>query len=183
MINWFDLFYSLVILGAFTLVFLIFYYEQKTGIVPSPSMPSVRRDVIQIIHNHKNDFESDTPLNIIDIGSGWGGLLQKLGTNFPKANITGYELSPAPFFFSKLFTLFQKNINILNKDFFKENLSECDIIICYLSPWHMNKMKDIKFKSGSLLISCSFPWEQRIPNEIHSSKSMIDIPIFVYRNV
>jgi hypothetical protein len=164
---------------AFAVIFLIFFYETKVRIVPAPSMPAVRRTIIDII---TNAYGANAHINITDLGSGWGGLLQKLNHTLPRATIIGYETSPAPYWISKVTSLFSKRIHILQQNFFDQDLSDADVIICYLSPWHMNEIKNMKFKAGSLLISCSFPIIARESTATHISPSFINIPVFVYQN-
>ena len=142
-------------------------------------MPAVRKTVIDIIIN---TYGTNTKINIIDLGSGWGGLLQTLNSSLPHATMMGYETSFAPYWISRMTSLFSKRISISQQNFFDKDLSYADVIICYLSPWHMNEIQNINFKTGSLLISCSFPMIGITPVSTHISRSLIDIPVFVYRN-
>ncbi len=124
-----------------------------------PSAPQTRRKIIEDILSLKGKNE---PLAIYDLGSGWGGFCRKLARAFPKAEVKGFEISPIPYWVSRLrrITSFRRSYSITKQNIFTTDVSQADIIICYLSPYHMERFKDEilpRMKKGSLLYSQGFP--------------------------
>jgi hypothetical protein len=120
-----------------------------------PSAPQTRRAIINDIQLLKGDCEG---LVIYDCGSGWGGLCAKLSRAFQNAKITGFEISPVPYAISKCNPLRQYVIQ--RADFFILDFSNADILIFYLSPYHMNKLSQklsAECKSGTVIYSQGFP--------------------------
>lgn len=177
----FDTIYSVFIIFVFLVVAISLIYEKKSRISPTPVLPHVRLKALTLLPSR---FTSDGVYNIVDLGCGWGGLLIKLSNLFPKASITGYEISPFPFLLSRFRCLISAgNVVVRRSDFFKADLSGFDIAFCYLSPWHMNALKPhfARMKSGSVVISCSFPiegWEAERTDHVKSL--FVTIPVFLY---
>ena len=176
-----DIIYCFVMIVFFVAIFTSLFFERYTKIVPAPTLSYVRKRALKLI---PENFKKDGQYEIFDLGSGWGGILISLSKLFPNSTIIGYELSPLPYFISKLRVFFRKrNINVYREDFFKKDISDADIIFCYLSPYHMELLKE-KFSelpNGSVIISCSFPilgWKP--DKEEYISSFFVKIPIFRY---
>lgn len=168
-------------IAIFMVVLISFYYEKKTKIGAMPSLPSVGKIALRLIPEH---FLKEGQYQILDLGSGWGGVLVTLSKLFPNSYITGYELSPWPFLYSSV-RLFSKRekIKILREDFFDKDISSADIIFCYLSPYHMEKLKD-KFATlpdGKCIISCAFPiLDWKIDAQDSVRNFFVTTPVFRY---
>ncbi len=177
----FDTIYSVFIIFVFLVIGISFIYEKKARISPTPVLPHVRLKALTLLPSR---FIPSGTYKIADLGCGWGSLLLKLSRLFPEASITGYEISPFPFLLSWLrSSLFSSNISVHRSDFFKADISAFDIVFCYLSPWHMNELKDhfLKMKPGSVVISCSFPIDGWRAERTDSVKSLfVSIPVFLY---
>lgn len=177
----FDTIYSVFVIFVFLVIGISLIYEKKAHISPSPVLPHVRLKALTLLPPH---FKADGAYRIGDLGCGWGGLLMKLSRLFPKASVTGYEISPFPFLLSWLrSSLFSNNVSAHRSDFFKADISAFDIVFCYLSPWHMNQLKSqfFQMKPGSVIISCSFPIEGWEAERTDSVKSLfVSIPVFLY---
>ncbi len=115
----------------------IIIYSLLLGISPMPSSKKAKRAIIQLLSE-----ESIEEGLIYELGSGWGGLALLLAKRYPKAKVIAFELSPLPFLVSRIAKalLRRPNLTILRKDFFKENLSEAEVIICYLFPEGMRRL-------------------------------------------
>ena len=172
-------------LALFILVIIVFlttiFYERYTFISATPILPWTRSQVVSLL----KEFQLiETPKKIADLGCGWGGMVDKLNHMYPLDKVTGYELSPFPFLFSKLrFTGRSKNILILRSNFFLEDLSDFDILFCYLSPNLMEQLKPqlSNLKAGSIVISCSFPILDWKPHAKRSVWSFVRIPVYLYK--
>lgn len=176
-----DLIQSCVILAAIALALLCTWYEKKAGIVPAPVLPWVRWAAIRLLQKHVGDHKVQ---KIGELGCGWGGMVKLLARRFPQAHITGYEISPAPYVISRLRTCFmRKRVTITRRDFFTDDLSRYDLIFCYLSPRHMEKLKPqlATLKPGSLIVSCSFPIPGWTPLDSVTVWSLVRIPVCLYR--
>ncbi len=176
-----DWVYSLLLLSFFAVIAVSMLYELRAHISPTPVLPWVRRAAMRMI---KNNITDASVLRVADLGCGWGGMTTRLARAYPAAHIIGYEMSPAPYLISKLRgAFFGKRIDTLPTDFFKADLSGFDVVFCYLSPAHMEKLKPqlAALKKGSLVVTCSFPIVGWIPLETINVWSLVQIPINIYR--
>lgn len=176
--NLFDSSYALFLLLIFAGIGVSLIYEKKAHISPTPVLPIVRRKAMDLLKNMDISARE-----IVDLGSGWGGMSLKLANTYPNAHVTGYEISPVPYGFSRLRTLFSKQITITREDFFKKDLGNADIVTCYLSPYHMEKLKSglADLKKGSVVVSCSFPiegWEAERTETVRGI--FVEIPVYLY---
>lgn len=93
-----------------------------------------------------------------ELGSGIGSGLLIASERF-KARAVGVEISPFHWLISRLRTWRNKNIQVIMADFRKIDLSNADVIYCYLSPKLMRELLP-KFKrelkKGSRVISYAF---------------------------
>ena len=102
---------------------------------------------------------------VVDLGSGDGRILIGAAIINNKAKYYGYEIDP--FFYKKSIKKIkklglQKNIKILRKDFFKEDLGRFDIIIVFLIPYQMDQLeKKLKkeLKDRAKVISYGFEFK------------------------
>lgn len=175
-----DVIYCSVMISFFAIIAISFFYEKHLKIGAMPSLPSVGKKAFALI---PQDYKNDGQYKIMDLGSGWGGVLLGLSKLFPNSKIIGYELSPCPFIVSWVRTFFSKDINVSRKNFFEKDISSANIIFCYLSPYHMEQLKE-KFSSlpdGTCIISCAFPitgW--KIDKEEHIYNFFIKTPMYRY---
>lgn len=174
------IYFPVAVLAA---VALSFIYEEKTRILPVPTLPVVTHKILALAKQLVPESSAPT---IVELGCGWGGMMAHLRRLFPSSLITGYEFSPLPFLVSWLrgFWLGKSTI-VLRRDFFKESLGGYQLIICYLSPWHMKKLHS-KFlaecKPGTIIISNAFPLPDLVP--VASEEVFVlgtKIGIFAYR--
>lgn len=127
-----------------------------------------------------------TETSIYELGSGWGNVIFPLAKTYPHAQVHAYEGSWIPWFFS--FTvhkiLRQPNLTLVRKDFFSVSLCEADIVVCYLYPGAMKRLKQ-KFqnelKSGACVITNTFAIPEKEPEEIVQVGDLWRSQIYVYR--
>jgi len=171
-----DILFSIIGLSLIIIALINIIYSHFYKVVNMPSMPQTRRMIIDNIQKHHGDCDG---LVIYDLGSGWGGLCRKLSNNFPKASVKGFEISPIPFLFSKIVALFGRYM-INRQDIFKMNLNDADIIVCYLSHYHINKlMKKIDCESTKNIIIYS----QGFPAQGLEPDGIIDIPYSIEKKL
>jgi len=103
-----------------------------------------------------------------DLGAGSGKALIVAEKKFG-AQAVGFELSPFLYFFGRLNMFFNrlKNSKIYCRNFYNQDLSDADIIFCFLSIKAMEKLKpkfERELKSGAKVISYVFKihgWESK----------------------
>lgn len=99
--------------------------------------------------------------HLVDIGSGLGGTLLHLARERPDMRFSGIESAPLPFAFAWLRLKWsrQPNVRLIYGNFWKETLSDYDLLYCFLSPVPMQELYDKarrEMKGGSLFISNTF---------------------------
>lgn len=180
--------YCLIVIGFLLTCFISLYYEKKANVPPVPIMPHVKKQAIKLLHDHIRDHDIPQPKYIIDLGSGWGGPMLSLSKGFPQAQIIGYELSPIAYAISWLRLLRRRNTSLFFTDFFDDknhpiNWEKMDVIFCYLSPHHMEKLAPIfdeKCQPGTIIISCAFPIKNRTPITTKTVKNPAATTIHLY---
>lgn len=133
----------------FSIVITTLYY----GISPMPSSRKAKQAILQLIQEIPKAGE------IVDLGSGFLTLALPIAKRFPKRQVIAYEISLIPYLFSKVFQLFVNNLIVIKKDFFNIDLSHSDVIVCYLYPAAMEKLKmkfEKELKNETYVISNTF---------------------------
>jgi len=169
-----------VILVSFILfgVFSIAWYTVKTGISPMPSSVKVYKTILK-------HAEVKGEGAIIDLGSGWGTLIVAFARKYPHKQVIGYELSLLPWLFSVIRKnlLGLNNLYIYRRDFFDVDLKTADLLICYLFPKGMIKLKQKLDADNNPvnIVSNTFA----LPNSKASMEIKLDnafhTPIYFYR--
>ena len=121
----------------------------------------------------------------IDAGCGDGRVLKEVSTRY---NVTavGYELNPLAYLLARLRCLGMKNVRIRLQSFWEADLSQADVLFCYLFP---DVMQDMAAKAGhelkadAVLVSCNFEVPGLAPSEvIRPAGGLHADPIYIYRN-
>jgi hypothetical protein len=119
---------------------------------------------------------------IYELGSGWGQTAFSLSKKYPQNKVTGYELSWLPYLASLFFQ--RGNLKIERKDFFSADLGEAGLIVCYLYPKAMEKLK-IKLKKelkpGTVVASSTFAFPELKAEKIVEIDDLYKTKIYIYR--
>lgn len=134
-----------------------------------PSSRKAKRAVVSLV---------EEPKVIYELGSGWGGLAKQLAKTFPDSKVLAFELSPIPFFWSKIQSFQVKNLTIYRRDFLKEDLTKADTLVCYLYPKGMELVE--KKLTNQTVISNSFALPNRKPSKTLSLNDFSATPIYRY---
>jgi hypothetical protein len=123
---------------------------------------------------------------IIDLGSGWGSFIIPMAKRYPQRQLVGYELSLLPWFTSCLLkkVLGLKNITLHRQNFYQADLTNAEIVVCYLFPDAMTKIKNkllneqLKIK---FIISNNYALPSYKPNKIIVLDYFYRTPIYLYK--
>ncbi|HOO51148.1 MAG TPA: class I SAM-dependent methyltransferase [Alphaproteobacteria bacterium] len=138
------------------------YYRHKLGVSTSHSSQAMREEILKEIISVAHE---KTALKIVDPGSGSGELVRMIARNMPHATVIGMELSPIPFWQSKIKSMLFGPKNALFKmdDFFKFDYSDVDIVVTFLPEPVLHKLADTikdQLPTGSVVISNAFELPQ-----------------------
>jgi len=109
------------------------------------------------------------PFRFVDLGSGLAGTLNYLAQHHPQGEFVGVESAPLPMWLARYRCGQQRNITLLQHDMWKLDLSQFDVVYCFLSPEPMPKIyvkARKEMRPGSLLISNSFTVKGFEPDEV-----------------
>lgn len=104
----------------------------RNGISPMPTSTKVKRALFQAL---PETMEGE----IYELGSGWGTLARALAQKYPEGQVIGCETSPIPYWVSLISA--KPNITYLKKDLFQVDLAKAKMVVCYLYPACMARLK------------------------------------------
>ncbi|MCF7846245.1 MAG: 50S ribosomal protein L11 methyltransferase [Candidatus Peribacteraceae bacterium] len=169
--------FDLLAFLGIVLLLTIFYFF-VAGFFRSPFVPSNRKTIAKMLEIAKIKAGD----RVIDLGCGDGRIVFRAEKQF-RAKAEGYEISIFVWIFAQINRLFRgAKSKIYRKNLFDVDLSEADVVFCYLLPAVMQKLSP-KFKKelkrGARIISASFSlhdWKAKkvYPAEARAAK------IFVY---
>ncbi|MES2263095.1 MAG: class I SAM-dependent methyltransferase [Pseudomonadota bacterium] len=143
----------LLYLTVFVLLLGLYWSTFRTQVPLYPSGPAAWRAVTELL-------PADKPLNLIDIGSGMGGMALHLAKVRPAAAVTGIELAPLPWLWSRLRAACSgSRARFVRGDYEELDFGAYDMVFAYLSPAAMGSLwakASAEMRPGSLLISYEF---------------------------
>lgn len=160
-------------------VALIAGFTLYTGASPMPTPPAVARTMLDLLPE-----QIDGP--IYELGSAWGSLAFAAAGRFPDAPVIAYEISPIPWIWSRLRLRLshRENLSIRLRDFFGQDLSDAAVVICYLHPQAMEKLRkklEAELRPGTLVLCNTFavrgwtPVAETGADDLHKSR------VYLYR--
>ncbi len=169
----------LLLIVAVLITVPLIYSTVTLGISPMPSSSKAYNVMMKLAN------ETGTG-PIIDLGSGWGNFVIRIAKRNPQRQIIGYELSILPWFISSLLkkVLGLKNLTLYRQNFYKAELPASSVLVCYLYPEAMVKIKD-KLLLGQakvdFLISNNFALPLWQPDKIITLDDFYSSPIYLYK--
>ena len=154
-------------------------YTFITGISPVSSSFKSRKKIIRAVSPEQKGF-------IYELGAGWGAMAFPLARRCPDATIVAYELSPMPWLFLKLRALLfgPRNLEIVRRNFLKDNLAKASLVVCYLYPGAMEKLSAKlvwELKPSARVISNTFEIPAWTPSLIQNLDDVMCPQIFYYK--
>mgnify|MGYP000002159027 CR=1 FL=1 len=122
---------------------------------------------------------------IVDLGSGWGNFVIRIANKNPHRQIIGYELSFLPWLTSTLlkYLLGLTNLTLHRQNFYNANLSPASVLVCYLYPEAMVKIKSkllLEKPKVNFLISNNFALPSWKPYKVIQLDDFYKSPIYLY---
>ncbi len=148
-------------LGAFCILSLLFWGAIVTRVPLYLSGNRVWDAVLSQLPQNRS-------LNVIDIGSGLGGLVLYLASKRKDCHVSGIEISPFLWLVSRLRQQFSKtDARFLLGNYEKIKLNRYDVVFAYLSPVVMDSLwlkLESEMRPGTLFLSYEFPVEDIEPD-------------------
>lgn len=139
-------------------IFLILIFILFTGLAlgaffDAPWVPTRKKDFDRIAEL----ADLKPGMTLYELGSGTGAMLFYLSRKY-KAHCVGIEVSPLFYLYSKIKSLFYKNVEIKYGNCYSPDLSKADVIYAWFMSSNLNKLKE-KFKKSAkedakIVISC-----------------------------
>lgn len=175
----------IIVLLVFLALVSIVFSTLQTGMSPLPSHAVARSAILQQVQPLLN-AKPQAPKTLIDLGSGWGHLVIPLARCFPQHQVVGYEVSFFPWLVSWLLKkgLGLHNLQLYRHNFFQADLSEADLLICYLVRPSMQKLaKQLQQMPSrpSFLLSHFFSLPGYSPVHTWQLPDWYASPLYLYR--
>jgi hypothetical protein len=157
---------------------LIIIWTLRNGISPSPTSPKVKRKLLEAL-------PEEVKGKIFELGAGWGTLAFPLSNRYPDNAIEAYENSPIPFGYCCFIQRLKKHnkLHFHCQDFFTVDLSEAGLVLCYLFPGAMEKLRDKFVKElpiHSIIMTHTFRIPGWKPSQIIICDDLYRTTIYIY---
>ena len=120
---------------------------------------------------------------LVDIGCGDGRVLREAQKRYGVRTV-GYEVNPLAYLKARLFSIGSNRITIRCQNFWEADLSEADVVYCYLYPDVMKKLATKLvdgLKPGAIVVSSNFSLPGWAPGKIlRLESSLHNDPIYIY---
>jgi SAM-dependent methyltransferase len=120
---------------------------------------------------------------LVDLGCGDGRVLREAQKRYGVRTV-GYEINPLAYLKARIFSFGSNKITIRRQNFWEADLSDADVVFCYLYPDVMKKLaaKLIdSLKPGAVIVSSNFSLPGWVPNKILKLEHRLyNDPIYIY---
>lgn len=174
-------FFILCVAVLFATSISILITTLTTGSPPTPSSPSLRREIIAMT------AAADAGDGVFyELGSGWGGLARAVARANPDRTVIGLERSFIPWAVAagsnRLFG--PGNLQFRHTDFSRMDLADAALAVCYLSGdtlRHAAPVLEQRLPTGCAVISATFAWPGRKPVAVRTAGDLFNSPVYLYR--
>ena len=123
---------------------------------------------------------------LMDLGCGDARVLRMAAKKY-RVQAVGFELNWLAYIKARTLCFFKKGVTIKRKNFWNAEISNADVIFCYLYPDVMKRLGEKlknSAKNGAYIISFNFSLPGFTPETVlRPSGSLHSDPIFIYRNL
>ena len=120
---------------------------------------------------------------LIDLGCGDGRVLREAQKRYGVRAI-GYEINPLAYLKARLFSFGPNKIKIRRENFWQADLSEADVVFCYLYPDVMKRLASKLaegLKPGAVVVSSNFLLPGFVPSRVLKlERSLHNDPMYIY---
>ena len=155
------------------LVFFVFFVIQFFNIFFRGFAPFVStrpKVMLAVLDELKERLEKDTDKVVIELGCGKAGFLRAMREYYPKAKLIGVEYSFLPMFIARIQNALSKsNLKLIKKNIIDTDISEADVIYCYLNRKTMEALEiklEAECKNNTIVVSNSFSLPKRDPEKV-----------------
>jgi pimeloyl-ACP methyl ester carboxylesterase len=155
-----DLLSIAAFVGAAAVCLSIPIIQAITGVPPQSSNSVEAADVVALLKQAGLAKQAI----VYELGSGWGSLVVALARAFPEARIEGIELSPVPYWVSRIRTRNLPNVRLRRANFYDCDLTDAQAVTCYLMIKPMPKLAgflDRMLAPGTPVVALSFWFRDR----------------------
>jgi SAM-dependent methyltransferase len=121
---------------------------------------------------------------LVDLGCGDGRVLREAQKRYG-VNTIGYEINPVAYLKARIFSFGQNKIRIRRENFWEADLSNADVVFCYLCPDVMKKLAAklaAGLKPGAVIVSSNFSIPGFVPSKVlRLESSWHNDPMYVYQ--
>lgn len=155
---------------------------------PMPSSAAARREILAVLAAYSADAEQP-PRQVVDLGSGWGGLAFGVARDNPDLPVVGVEASVVPCLFSTLRAAVDRARarpapRFMYRRMWSLPLRDRTVYLSYLSPQSMKLLRS-QFERDQprhgALISCAFAMPGWTPTLVTRARDPFNTKIYVYR--
>ena len=173
------IFNILLLIAAVLITVSLIYNTIKLGISPMPSSNKAYSTMSKLVDETGKGA-------IIDLGSGWGSFVIPIAKRNPQRQIVGYELSFLPWLTSILLkkVMALDNLTLYRQNFYNINLPVASVLVCYLYPDAMNKIKNkllLEQPEIDFLISNNFAISSWQPYKLLRLNDFYKSPVYLYK--
>ena len=176
-------FYNMAILYFIVLILFVLIFGTMiwASLSAAPWLPSWKKDVLAVVKS----IEIKSTDIVYDLGCGDGRWLFAVAKTTPAKEIVGFEISLLFYVWCRIKILFSSypHLKVKYQDLFKADLSQADVVFCFLLPRTMIKIKDKlekEMKPNSLFVSYTFTLPGHQPEKTFKV-SQKSLPIYFYR--
>lgn len=121
---------------------------------------------------------------LVDLGCGDGRVLRRARQYF-NARTIGYEVNLLAYLKAKMLSIGLKDVEIKREDFWSSDLSDADVVFCYLYPDVMPRLSRklrADLKPGTVIVSCNFGLPGfKLTRVLRPEGTLHNDPLYVYR--
>lgn len=178
--------YAIIIIVLVPVFLSLEIASRKSRVYAAPSTPWMRRLVIARLKEEAAALDKKNPV-IYELGAAWGTLALAAARACPDARIIGYDLAGVPLMVARWRARLRgiKNVTFIKADFFKQDLSDADIALTYLTENLMSELGEKamrEMKSGTILICNTFGIRGWTPVRVdRGQKRILKLDVLTYR--